>query len=95
MLNNALSTAIIPNVSSRKKRAQKAAEKAINMLGGTSAVAERYGLTPMAVSKWKEHGISKDYCIQVQEDTDGAVLVQELREETFGSKNKYRLIRIK
>lgn len=52
--------------------------KAIKLLGGKSAVAARFGLTPWAVSKWSRR-VPAERCPDLERLTNGAVRCEDLR----------------
>lgn len=54
-------------------------ERAISILGSTSALARAIGLTPWAVSKWDRNNPPKDRCLAIEEATSGQVTAEQLR----------------
>lgn len=52
--------------------------KAIKLLGGKSAVASRFGVTPWAVSKWSRR-VPAERCPDIERMTHGAVRCEDLR----------------
>ncbi|AXK39634.1 transcriptional regulator [Crenobacter cavernae] len=53
-------------------------DKAIELLGGVSATARLFGVTPWAVSKWRQR-VPAERCIDIEKATKGAVRCEELR----------------
>lgn len=61
-------------------------EKAIELLGGTSATARKLGVaTPQVVQNWRQRRrVPPEYCEAIENATDGQVTGSELRPEIFG-----------
>ncbi len=57
---------------------QDAYDKAVKILDGKSAVARHFGLTPWAVSKWRDR-VPADRCPEIEKMTAGVVRCEELR----------------
>lgn len=49
-----------------------------NGKGGIKKVAQHFGITPWAVSKWSFEGVPIDRCLELEELTKGAVTCEEL-----------------
>lgn len=47
-------------------------------IGRTKALADHFGLTPSAVSQWKDNGIPPRRMLAIRDFTDGAVSVEEM-----------------
>lgn len=47
------------------------AERLVDGLGGRSAVAERFNVTPEAVRLWLKNGIPTDRALDVEQETRG------------------------
>lgn len=58
-------------------------EKALEIVGGVSAMAKIFGVTPWAASKWR-YRVPAERCLKIEEVTDGAVTRQDLRPDLFG-----------
>lgn len=59
---------------------------AIDLIGGTSAVALEFGISPGAVSQWLQNGIAPGpRCKRLEELTKGRVTVYQLNPEVFGT----------
>ena len=52
--------------------------RAVDILGGKSAMARRFNLTPWAVSKWASR-VPAERCPDIERMTDGAVRCEDLR----------------
>jgi DNA-binding transcriptional regulator YdaS (Cro superfamily) len=61
-------------------------EKAIELAGGTSALAKKIGVnSPQVVSNWvARKRVPPKYCAAVERATEGRVTRQELRPELWG-----------
>lgn len=57
-------------------------EKAYEIVGGISAMARHFNLTPWAVSKWREK-VPADRCAKIEELTAGKVKKSELRPDLW------------
>lgn len=56
-----------------KETAKTALREAINLLGGTTALARQLGFTrPNPVSNWFERGVPLDQCVKLEKITDQA-----------------------
>lgn len=62
-----------------------AIERAAEQLGGQSKLAESLGVTPMAVTLWKQRGVPPERCIPIEQATGGAVTRYDLRPDIFGA----------
>jgi DNA-binding transcriptional regulator YdaS (Cro superfamily) len=60
-----------------------ALQKAIELLGSQVALAKALGVTPMAVSQWKDRGIPAERCPDIERVTNGAVRREDLRPDLF------------
>lgn len=58
---------------------ETALERAISILGSTSALARAIGITPWAVSKWDKNSPPKDRCLAIEKATAGQVTAEQLR----------------
>ena len=65
-----------------------ALEKAIDILGGVQATADKFGLSYMAIRQWREREVPVKHCISLERMTDGAVTCEELRPEVFAKSGK-------
>ncbi|NSM11357.1 helix-turn-helix domain-containing protein [Moraxella bovoculi] len=54
-------------------------ERAISILGSTSALARAIGITPWAVSKWDKNAPPKDRCLDIEQVTQGQITAEQLR----------------
>ena len=59
-------------------------DKAIDILGGQSELAGKLGLTPMAVTQWKDRGVPPKRAIDIEKLTEGKVTRFDLLPEFFG-----------
>ncbi|MBE0615223.1 MAG: helix-turn-helix domain-containing protein [Burkholderiales bacterium] len=61
-------------------------EKAIELAGGTSALAKKIGVnSPQVVSNWvARKRVPPKYCAAVERATDGKITRQHLRPELWG-----------
>lgn len=59
----------------------EAIERAAQLLGSQSALADLCGVSKGAVSQWKEPGrrVPAEYCPLIERATDGAVRCEQLR----------------
>jgi DNA-binding transcriptional regulator YdaS (Cro superfamily) len=55
-----------------------ALEKAIEIAGGTTALAKRLGVHKNVVTNWKTRGVPIDQCPAIEKATDRAVLCEQL-----------------
>lgn len=58
---------------------QTALERAISVMGSTSALARAIGITPWAVSKWNKNKPPQNRCIAIEKATAGQVTAEQLR----------------
>ncbi len=52
--------------------------EAIALLGGVSALARRFGVTPYAVCKWRKR-LPAERCIEIEKALLGAIRCEEMR----------------
>lgn len=57
---------------------QSSIDKAIRLLGGLSAAARQFGVTPWAVSKWRQR-VPAERCIAIEKATNRHVRCEDLR----------------
>lgn len=57
----------------------KAIKRVFHIVGGKSALARHFGITPWAVSKWQESGVPADRCPDIEVLTKGLVTCEQLR----------------
>ena len=55
-----------------------ALDKAIEVVGGTTALAKRIGVHPNVVTNWKVRGVPVEQCPAIEKATDRRVLCEEL-----------------
>jgi len=60
--------------------------KAIAVAGGQRRLAEKLGVSSMAVSQWKRRGIPPHRVIEIERAIDGEITRYELRPDIFGTK---------
>lgn len=58
-------------------------EKLINFFGNKTAVGRALGVTHQAVIKWERTQVPADRAIQIEQLTNGAVTVRDLRPDLF------------
>lgn len=62
-----------------------ALDRAIEIVGGVSALADALGVRQSAVSNWKARGqVPAERCIAIENATEGAVSRYWLRPDVFG-----------
>jgi len=59
--------------------------RAIEMLGGASAVARLRGVTPWAVSKWARAGVPAEQALWLAEQTGWRLTPHDLRPDLYPS----------
>lgn len=57
-------------------------EKAFELVGGISAMARHFNVTPWAVSKWRER-VPAERCAKIEELTMGEVKKSDLRPDLW------------
>ena len=57
-----------------------ALDKAIDILGGVQATADKFGMTNMGIRQWKVRGIPLARCLALSDMIGGAVTFEELRQ---------------
>jgi DNA-binding transcriptional regulator YdaS (Cro superfamily) len=55
-----------------------ALDKAISLVGGTSSLAKRLGVTPNVVSNWRTRGVPPEYCPPIEKATERQVRCEQL-----------------
>lgn len=60
-------------------------DNAIDIAGGTAALARALEVTPQVVSNWKKRGVPAEYCRAVEAAVGSSVTRYELRPDVFGS----------
>ena len=58
-------------------------DRAIEYFGGQAALAEKLGLTKMAVTQWKERGVPLVRAIEIEKLTNGKITCHDLRPDIF------------
>lgn len=61
-----------------------AIDRAIDLLGNQTKLAEALGVSPMAVTQWKRRGVPAERCVPIEEATSGEVTRYDLRPDIFG-----------
>jgi len=59
-------------------------ERAIRVIGSAERLAERVGVTPQAVSRWRRTRVPAERVLSVEFATDLQVTRHELRPDVFG-----------
>lgn len=54
-------------------------QKVFHLLGGQTKLANHFGVTPWAVSKWQTAGVPVQRCIEIEKLTNGEVTCEQLR----------------
>lgn len=69
-------------------------ERAIESAGGLTELARKIGVaTPQVVANWRTRkSVPPEYCIPVEEATDGEVTRHDLRPDIFGDPPKRRAV---
>lgn len=62
----------------------KALDKAIKLAGTTKNLAEKIGVTPMAVTQWGKRGVPVKRSLDIEAATEGEVTRHDLRPDIFG-----------
>ena len=57
-------------------------EKAYEIVGGISAMARHFNVTPWAVSKWRER-VPAERCAKIEELTKGKIKKSDLRPDLW------------
>lgn len=60
-------------------------QKAIDLFGSQTRLAEKLGVHPMVISHWKKRGVPAGYCRKIEGISNRAVTAEELRPDIFGS----------
>jgi DNA-binding transcriptional regulator YdaS (Cro superfamily) len=58
-----------------------ALDKAIEVVGGTTALAKRIGVHPNVVTNWKTRGVPIEQCPAIEKATDRQVRCEELNDK--------------
>lgn len=58
-----------------------ALDKAIEVVGGTTALAKRIGVHPNVVTNWKTRGVPAEQCPAIEKATDRQVRCEELNDK--------------
>lgn len=58
-------------------------DRAIEYFGGQAALAEKLGLTKMAITQWKERKVPLERAIEIEKLTNNKVTRHDLRPDIF------------
>lgn len=59
-------------------------ERAIEIAGGLTALAEKLEVSPQVITNWRARGVPADRVLAVETATEGNVSRHELRPDVFG-----------
>lgn len=62
---------------------QRPVRRAIELLGGVRKAAKTLGVSPTAIYKWLDNGVTAERAIEIERATNGEVKREELRPDLY------------